>query len=177
MCTSLCFHVAWLYFYLCFCCVFVWCLFGAFVYVCVCVRWLSMKCLVRSWKWKCLTKTQTRMTSWGGSFFHYPHCHSCVFCHNIITSDVSTLGNLFIYFFKLFLSKSHSIPMCFSAELIWPVSFCPTHYRVKVDLDIVKKARVVDDVSSTCFLVFFSMQLKCKTSICVTVGASFLVFL
>lgn len=32
-----------------------------------------MKYLVRSWKWKYLTKTQTRMTSWGGSLFVFIH--------------------------------------------------------------------------------------------------------
>lgn len=38
--------------------------------VSVAVRSLSMKCLDRSWRWRCLTKTMTRMTSWGGTF----HC-------------------------------------------------------------------------------------------------------
>lgn len=48
-------------------CIFVVWIVYLSIYVCVCVRWLSMKYLVRSWKWKFLTKTQTRMTSWGGS--------------------------------------------------------------------------------------------------------------
>lgn len=54
------------------------------VRMCVCVRLLSMKYLVRSWKWKCLTKTQTRMTSWGGSLLILTHPHSvsvCFSCH------------------------------------------------------------------------------------------------
>lgn len=32
------------------------------------VRSLSMKCLVKSWRWRFMTKTQTRMISWAGTY-------------------------------------------------------------------------------------------------------------
>lgn len=51
-----------------------------------------MKYLVRSWKWKCLTKTQTRMTSWGGSLFILIHL-LCLFVHVISISAIAMLGH------------------------------------------------------------------------------------
>lgn len=48
--------------------------------LCVCVwyiRSLSMKCLVKSWRWRSMTKTPTRMISWAGT------CQQFIFllCH------------------------------------------------------------------------------------------------
>lgn len=90
-----------------------------------------MKYLVRSWRWKCSTKTQTRMTSWGGSFlilissFFSSHFHISVL--SICVTLVLKMNRVFIF---------NSLLLCVSA--------C----RVKVDLDIVRKARIVDDVST-----------------------------
>lgn len=104
--------------------------------VCVwCIRSLSMKFLVRSWRWRFMTKTQTRMISWAGTYARGPLMRP----NFIVYHCVSSVCRLFLW--REPLSKHQNQWFYWTLSSISP-------YRTTLDLGVVKKSIVVDDVSS-----------------------------
>lgn len=87
-----------------------------------------------------MTKTQTRMISWAGTIMQSSHllCVSHFHLHQRV-------------------NHSYSYRVCFLCLLIWffhllvILYHTPSPHRTKVDLGIVKKSIVVDDVSEMLF--------------------------